>query len=120
MARVQALLVLLVGGVLAIGAGTPLAADRGAAHPLDAQRRAGAVLAAVGVVALAGQANAVSARAPATVPRLVNPRPRAGVHMTFPRTWRPVALEVDSPVQRPPLRVFCATCPPGTVLEIDL
>jgi len=120
MARVRVLLVVLVVGVLAIGAGTLQGADRGAGHPADAQRVAGVASAALGVAAWAGQADGISRRTSAAVPRLVSPRRSAGVHMTFPRAWRPVTLEVGSRVQRPPLRVFCAACPPGTVLEFDL
>ncbi len=118
MARVRVLLGLLVVGVL--GAGTLQGAAGGAGHPADAQRVAGVASAALGVAALASQADGISRGTAAAVPRLVSPRRGAGVHMTFPRAWRPVTLEVGSPVQRPPLRVFCAACPPGTVLEFDL
>jgi len=65
----------------------------------------------------AGQPAAPARHTPAVL-RLVKPRP-AALHFVFPRTWRPVRLEVRSPVKKP-LRVFCAACPPGTVLEVDL
>jgi hypothetical protein len=70
-------------------------------------------------VATAGQSAAPVRRLPAVL-RLVNPRPASGFHIMFPWTWRPITLEVRSPAKKPPLRVFCAACPPGTVLEVDL
>ncbi len=81
------------------------------------------VLSVVGAIVLgvasAGQSAAPPRRTPAVL-QLVKPRSAAGIHMTFPRKWRPVTLEVRAPVAKPPLRVFCAACPPGTVLEVDL
>jgi len=93
-------------GAVALATGVLQEADRGIVPSLDAERLAAAS------PAPGGAASAVL--------RLVSPRPGARLHMTFQRTWRPVKLEVGSPRERRPLRVFCATCPPGTVLEVDL
>lgn len=121
MARVRILLVLLTVGGLVAGAGALQVADRGtAARTLDTHRMVPPAQAALNQAAPPARSQAVARRARATVPTLVSPRGAAGLHMTFPRTWRPVTLEVGSPVQRPPLRVLCASCPPGTVVDVDL
>lgn len=77
------------------------------------------VLSLVGAIVL-GAASAGQPAAPArhAVLGLVKPQP-AALHFVFPRTWRPVTLQVRSPVKKP-FRVFCPACPPGTVLEVDL
>jgi hypothetical protein len=118
MARVRVVRMLLLVGALALGTGVLQEADRGTVRSAGADRLA-AASPARGVAAPASQAAVAPRRAPAVL-RLVSPRPAARLHITFPRTWRPVKLEVGSPVHQPPLRVFCATCPPGTVLEVDL
>jgi hypothetical protein len=118
MPRVRVLRMLVLVGVLALGTGVLQEADRGIVRSVDADRLAAASPALAGA-APAGQAGVAPRRAPAVL-RLVSPRPGARLHMSFPRTWRPVKLEVGSPARKLPLRVFCATCPPGTVLEVDL
>jgi hypothetical protein len=127
MTRVRILPVLFVVGALVIGAGTLQAADHAgtllragqemATSPAQMPRVTEAAPRFVDGPARARQS---AQRIQAPVSKLVSPRRSAGLHMTFPRTWRPAAVEVGSPVPRPPLRVFCATCPPGTVLEVDL
>src|SRR5689334_20039414 len=101
MARVRVLRVLLLAGAVTLGTGVLQEADRGIVRSADADRLA-AVSPALGGAAPAGQAAAVPWRAPVVL-RLVSPRPSARLHMRFPRTWRPVKLEVGSPLRKPPL-----------------
>ena len=118
MARVWVVRMLVLVGAVALGTGLIQEAGRGVVRSVHADRLA-ATSPAPGRAAPVSHA-AVAPRRTPTVLRFVTPRPGAGLHVTFPRTWRPVKLEVGSPLPRQPFRVLCATCPPGTVLEVDL
>ncbi len=118
MARVWVVGMLVLVGAVALGTGVLTEAGRGVVRSVHADRLA-ATAPAPGRAAPVNHAAVAPPRTPVVL-RFVTPRPSAGFHMTFPRTWRPVKLEVGSPLPRQPFRVFCATCPPGTVLEVDL
>lgn len=53
-------------------------------------------------------------------PRVASPTPVAprfftGLHIAFPRVWRPVTYEVHGP-QKPPVRLVCP-CPPDSATQ---
>ncbi len=56
-------------------------------------------------------ARALAGQPPGSVSAPAVPQPFSGLHVTFQREWKPVAYEIGSPTQKPPVRLVCGACP---------
>ncbi len=105
MARVRIALVFL-SAVVVVGAGVLAAsvATVSVTKPAEPQPSGRAVTAVPGGVPRAPRTTGPTPAPPAAPTRFT------GLHMTFPRMWRPVTYEVRGP-RKPPVRLLCGACP---------